>query len=478
MSARLPLEQVTLCCIDCVNVPLALQAMRRSLDACTFSRALLFTSQPVAEPGEGIEVVTIPQIRSKREYSHFLVKQMPAYVKTDHALIVQWDGFVTRPEAWDPGFLESDYIGAPWPPDLSPSPVGNGGFSLRSKKLMNALLDPSFPEDAIVHEDQAICVHFRPRLESEFGIRFAPVELAGRFAHETVHSGRPTFGFHGPQNLWLYWNEQDIDLFLRTVSRPVLKQPEVVWLARHLYGAERLTEAARVAAASLVEQPANAEILDILANVRDRMKPHDYKARSEQRFFLGLLKRHLPDYFRHRQVLEITRTGMGATTQEWFENCRVAAPNAGGGSAGGSADGLESFSASGESFDTVVSCETLEHVPHWRDTFENAMRMLKASGLMFVSCAGYGRRQHESQRYPSPAGGDPVYYRNLAPEDFAGIDFDAQFRFWGFLEDRTVNDLYFVGLGHTARDEHVATLRRLMADSGFLLKRKNVFGLF
>jgi SAM-dependent methyltransferase len=169
---------------------------------------------------------------------------------------------------------------------------------------------------------------------------------------------------------------------------------------------------------------------------------------------------------------------MGAATQEWFEHCRVAAPNAGGTSAGGSADGLESFSASGESFDTVVSCETLEHVPHWRDTFENAMRMLKASGLMFVSCAGYGRRQHESQRYPSPAGGDQAYYRNLAPEDFAGIDFDAQFRFWAFLEDRTVNDLYFVGLGHTARDEQVATLRKLVADSSFLLKRKNVFGLF
>jgi SAM-dependent methyltransferase len=475
LSARLPLDQVTLCCIDCVNVPLAVQAMRRSLDACAFSKALLFTSQPVADAGEGIEVVQIPPIRSKREYSIFLVKKMPEYVKTDHALIVQWDGYVTRPDAWDPAFLDCDYIGAPWPPDLSPNPVGNGGFSLRSRKLMDALLDPSFPEDAIVHEDQAICVHFRPRLESEFGIRFAPVDVAGRFSHETVHSGRPTFGFHGPQNLWMYWNGQDIDLFLRTVSRSALKAPEVVWLARHLYNAERVEDASRVAAASLVEQPGNSEILDILANVRDRLKPHDYKARSEQRFLLGLLKRHLPDFFRHRQVLEITRPGQGAVTQEWFDQCRFTVPNAGG---AGTADTLEAFSASGGSFDTVVSCETLEHLPHWRDAFENAVRMLKANGLMFVGCAGYGRRQHESERYPSAAGNDPAYYRNLAPEDFAGIDFESHFRFWTFLEDRTVHDLYFVGLGRGASEEHAATLRRLLADSGFLLKRKNVFGLF
>lgn len=474
LSARPALDQVTLCCIDCVNVPLALQAMQRSREACEFSRALFFTSKDVEAP-EGIEVIRIPEIRSKRDYSRFLVKSMPAHVHTSHILVMQWDGYVVRPDAWDPKFLDCDYIGAPWPPDLSPEPVGNGGFSLRSRKLMDALLDPSFPEDAIVHEDQAICVHFRERLQSDFGIRFAPVDLASRFSHETVRDGKPTFGFHGPQNLWMYWNDRDIDLFLRTVSRPALKAPEVTWLARHLYSAERVDEAAKVAGAALVERPGDTELLDILAGIRDRLKPHDYKARSEQRFMLGLLKRQLPDYFRHRQVLEIGRPGATAATQEWFDQCRIVTPNS---SAAANADAMESYPATGQSFDTIVSCESLEHLPQWRDAFLNAMRVMKSAGLMFVSCAGHGRRQHETKRYPSGEHGSDEYYRNLAPEDFAGIDFDRCFRTWAFIQDHTVHDLYFMGLGRTAQDEHAATLERVIDDTRFLLKRKQVFGLY
>lgn len=476
MTARLDLDQVTLVCVDCVNLPLAVQAIQRSNAACRFHRSLLFTSAHIEAP-EGIEVIRIPPIRSKREYSQFLVKQVPAYVDTSHALVMQWDGYVVRPERWDPAFLELDYIGAPWPADLSTYPVGNGGFSLRSKRLMNALLDPSFPEEQIVHEDQAICVHFRPRLEAEFGIRFASVDVASRFSHETVHNGQPTFGFHGPQNLWMYWNEADLDLFLRTVSRPALKAPETVWLARHLYTAERIAEATKVAAASLVENPGNAEVLDILAGIRDRVKPHDYRARSEQRFFLGMVKRNLPDFFRGRNVLEIGRPGAPAQTGEWFDQCRVTVPNAQPIQAGKPTDGPEVYGATSESFDTIVSCETLEHLPQWRDTFVNALRMLKPDGLMVVSCAGFGRRQHETRRYP-PAPRDDEYYRNLCPADFDGIDLDAVFAWWTFLEDRTVQDLYFFGIGREAPAATVAAARRFMTDVGFLQKRKNVFGLY
>ena len=477
MPARLKLDNVTLCCVDCVNIPLALQAMQRSMAACEFPRAILFTSESVDAPA-GIEIVTIPPIRSKREYSQFLVKRMPQYIETSHLLVMQWDGFVVRPEVWDPRFLECDYIGAPWPADLSPVAVGNGGFSLRSRKLLDALLDPSFPEEAIVHEDQAICVHFRDRLESEFGIRFAPADLAARFAHETSHNGQPTFGFHGPQNLWMYWTDAEVENFVRSVSRPVLRHPEVTWLARHLYTAERLRECARVASAALVEQPENAELLDIVANVRDRTKPHDYKSRSEQRFFVGMMKRHLPDYFRGRQVLELTRPGMPAATQEWFDQCRLITPSTQSGADGRPADGLEAYTATSESFDVILSCETFEHLPQWREVFLNAIRMLKPDGLMVVTCAGPGRRQHDTRRYPSGAGQTDDYYRNLEPSDFDGIEFDRHFGYWSMLEDRTVHDLYFVGLGPQAKPEQVAAAKRLLSDTGFLLKRKNVFGLY
>ena len=40
--------------------------------------------------------------------------------------------------AWRPEFLDYDYIGAVWPHVLDKYNVGNGGFSLRSKALLEA----------------------------------------------------------------------------------------------------------------------------------------------------------------------------------------------------------------------------------------------------------------------------------------------------------------------------------------------------
>ena len=42
-----------------------------------------------------------------------------------------------------------------------------------------------------------ICDQHRGRLEAVHGIRFAPPELAARFAFERIDPGGPSFGFHG-----------------------------------------------------------------------------------------------------------------------------------------------------------------------------------------------------------------------------------------------------------------------------------------
>jgi len=478
-ASRLPLPEVTLVCIDCVNVSLALDAMRRCLDQCDFARAILFTSATGIEAPEGIDIVQIPPIRSKREYSVYLIKQLPQQIASSHVLVMQWDGFVVNASAWDPAFLGVDYIGAPWPPDLSVNVVGNGGFSLRSKRLLDAMLADEFGEEQIVHEDQAICTTFREILERDHDIHFASPELAARFSHETTRSGQPTFGFHGPQNLAMYWDSEAINRFVHLISRPVLKHPEVTWLARHLYDANRYKECGQVAAAALVEQPGNSELLDILANLRDRTKPHDYMARSEQRFLVGMLKRHLPEYFRERRVLEIGRPSSRTTVREWFDaSCHIVvahppAPDQDG-------EGAEVYSAASASFDAIVSCETLEHLPHWRETIQNALRLLKPDGLLVLTCAGLGRRQHETPRYPAPDGSQcGAFYRNLSVDDISTVaNFGHRLGFFRVIEDRVAHDLYVIGLGKDAPTELLATLSKLVADMEFLASRKHVFGLY
>jgi hypothetical protein len=77
--------------------------------------------------------------------------------------------------------------------------VGNGGFSLRSKRLLRALQDDAFPP--LHPEDRAICRTWRDQLERRYSISFAPEVMADRFAFEGTLPNQPTFGFHGGFNV-------------------------------------------------------------------------------------------------------------------------------------------------------------------------------------------------------------------------------------------------------------------------------------
>lgn len=131
-------------------------------------------------------------------YSHFIVKKLHEIIKTDHVLLVQADGYGRNPENWEEGFLGWDYVGAPFPN----GEVGNGGFSLRSRRFLEAcatLPDPDVPEDAY------LCQFRRSQLES-MGMKFAPLEVALRFSFEHPVEGiewdaSKSFGFHGKWHL-------------------------------------------------------------------------------------------------------------------------------------------------------------------------------------------------------------------------------------------------------------------------------------
>lgn len=197
--ARLALPQVTLCAATSVNVAATIAAMQRSMALCDFGAAVLLTDQVPDPAPDGIEVRPIDRLASAEAYSRFMLgRELVQHVATSHVLVVQWDGFVVRPAAWDPGFLDLDYIGAIWPQFSDGAVVGNGGFSLRSKRLIEAsqaLGLSGHPEDVV------LCRTHRARLEQEFGIRFADPEVAKRFSYERSPRSGAEFGFHGAFNL-------------------------------------------------------------------------------------------------------------------------------------------------------------------------------------------------------------------------------------------------------------------------------------
>jgi len=176
-----------------------MEALRMSLDQAAFAECLFFTDAIVADKDDRIRVVQIEPLRSAKDYSSFILSSLVEHVRTAHCLVVQWDGFVLDAERWEPGFLDYDYIGAPWPQFDDGFDVGNGGFSLRSRKLLTAWRDESLrsghPEDVL------ICRNNRRFLEHDCGIRFADHSVAQRFSVERTGLGQPSFGFHGIFNM-------------------------------------------------------------------------------------------------------------------------------------------------------------------------------------------------------------------------------------------------------------------------------------
>jgi hypothetical protein len=212
-SEKLQLPDVTLVAVTSVNIDEANFALQHSLSRIAFGSVRLLCSKLPAKPDPQIRYCRIPQI-NLGGYNWVMLRKLHEEIETSHCLLVQADGFVLAPERWEPEFLDYDYIGAPWPPEIyvQQNPpwalqlanrVGNGGFSLRSKRLLEATARVpieaiSFP---VMSEDVVICHYLYDSLCAQ-GIKFAPLDMAARFAIETEgavpgSTVETVFGFHG-----------------------------------------------------------------------------------------------------------------------------------------------------------------------------------------------------------------------------------------------------------------------------------------
>jgi len=258
------LPDVTLIAVDTANHALALRALQRSREQLQFARTLFLTDRipdGVTLP-DGIDVRTIAPLASRDTYSALMLKALLPHVETSHALIVQWDGYVVNAKAWETAFLDCDYIGARWfwqPPGFR---VGNGGFSLRSRRLLVALQDPRVVlADA---EDLTIGHAFRPLLEREHRIRFADEDTAERFAFEAAHPIGLPFGFHGLFNFARVVPAAELEALAASFAPAIAGSPQMAQLVRNAMAAGMWRPAVALAqrrAAALPDDPASTALL-------------------------------------------------------------------------------------------------------------------------------------------------------------------------------------------------------------------------
>ena len=171
-----------------------------------------------ADTRGNLEAINIDKINNINEYSKFVVYELHKYINTEFALIIQDDGFVISPESWRDDFLKYDYIGAPWglpnddfsfrDPFGKIIRVGNGGFSLRTKKLLSlpTKLNLEWKEYfGFYNEDGFFVCHNRHLFEQE-GCVFADIDIARFFSHETDIPETKNilpFGFHGKHSKYM-----------------------------------------------------------------------------------------------------------------------------------------------------------------------------------------------------------------------------------------------------------------------------------
>jgi len=198
-ASRPALPDVTLVAVTSVAVTATIEALKASMQQADFAEVLLLSDQTL--PGEADSAIAwrqIDRLDSRVDYSRFMLRELVNHIETKHVLCVQWDGFVLRGDAWNPRFLDYDYIGAIWPHFDDGHNVGNGGFSLRSRRLLEACRELPFDDSQM--EDVLIGRLCRGRLEKQ-GIRFAPETVARSFSYERTAPTGCEFGFHGAFNL-------------------------------------------------------------------------------------------------------------------------------------------------------------------------------------------------------------------------------------------------------------------------------------
>lgn len=174
----------------------------------------------------------------------------------------------------------------------------------------------------------------------------------------------------------------------------------------------------------------------------------------EQRAFCESIKKKFPEFFVETFVLDIGSLDINGNNRSIFtrplyigidvavgRNVDVVSP--------GGDLGLPD-----ETFDVIISTECLEHDLHYDKTLQNACRLLKAGGLLMITCATTGRPEHGTRRttpQDAPLLQDMAvwsdYYKNLTETDFrAAIPLDEVFEKYDFSVNDRTHDLYFYGI--------------------------------
>ena len=200
---KIPVDLVT---INTNAVNEGIKALEYSQQYLQFNNTFLFSNENVTG---NFELIKIKKFKNVVEYNNFIIK-LNDYLDSDFVLIIQHDGHVVNPLNWADEFLKYDYIGAPWPSDkkwlnrwnyypttikksiyknIKSNRIGNGGFSLRSKKFLkySSNFESDFIKNGVPEDIFLNLVNYDLALENN--IKYPNLETAIKFSYESPLKG-------------------------------------------------------------------------------------------------------------------------------------------------------------------------------------------------------------------------------------------------------------------------------------------------
>jgi SAM-dependent methyltransferase len=194
-------------------------------------------------------------------------------------------------------------------------------------------------------------------------------------------------------------------------------------------------------------------------------------AHNQQWTFCKKVKSKFSDQFINVKVLDIGAFDVNGNEKFLFDDCDFLGLDIGPGTGVDIVCPAQEYDAPDETFDTIISCECWEHNPFYKESIQNAVRMLKPGGLFLFTCATTGRPVHgtvtqdkidranhktlqgntftEWKTMPNVSRKDwnNEYYKNVTEGDVRdAVNIEDIFKEYNFEVNTVHCDLYFWGI--------------------------------
>lgn len=168
--------------------------------------------------------------------------------------------------------------------------------------------------------------------------------------------------------------------------------------------------------------------------------------------FCQSVKRQFPQMFHGKTVLDVGSYDVNGNNRHLFTDCAYTGIDVAAGPNVDKIGEVHQVLSGAEECDVVICTEMLEHDPNWVLSIRAMYRALKPGGLLIITCATTGRKEHGTSKSEPEANpgfkalGD--YYQNLTIDDIddALAEEKAEFTQSFVKINSDVCDLYFWGI--------------------------------